>query len=89
MREDQETISIHTTGDPIEEAEICAALDEAGIRYVIQPFEDYAYDGLFTRALGHSRVSVLESDVERAMEAIQPVVEQFQQGDDKRSSQKP
>ena len=82
MREDQETVPIHTAGDPIEEAEICSALDETGIRYVIQPFEDHAYDGLFTRALGHSRVSVLESDVEKAMEAIQPIVEQFQQPND-------
>jgi hypothetical protein len=77
MLENEETIHIHTTEDGVEEADICAALDEADIKYVVQEFEDHAMDGLFTRTLGHSRIFVLEGDVERALQAIQPVVERF------------
>lgn len=77
MFENEETVPIHTAEDSVEDMAVCAALDEAGIKYVVQPFEDHAYDGLFTNVLGHSRISVLKSDVERALQTIRPVVEQF------------
>ncbi|MFH1739887.1 MAG: DUF2007 domain-containing protein [bacterium] len=87
MFENQETVPIHTTSGPIEEAEVCSVLDEAGIKYEVQEFEDDAFSGLFEPVLGHSRISVLEDDVEKAKEVIQPIVEQFQQSDDEEPSE--
>ncbi|HOE12878.1 MAG TPA: hypothetical protein PLQ35_10815 [bacterium] len=52
MYENQETIAIHTCTDQFEEMEIVAALEEEGIRYAVQSFEDQAYDGAFTMAMG-------------------------------------
>lgn len=77
MLENEETVPIHTAENEFEEMAVCAALDEVGIKYIVQEFEDHAYDGLFTRTLGHSRILVLQRDVEKALQVIRPVVERF------------
>jgi len=77
MYDDQKIVTIHTTGGPVEEGEICAALDDAGINYDVQPFEDDALSGLLTTTMGYSRISVLEKDAEKAREVIQPILEEF------------
>ncbi len=87
MFDNQETAPIHTTGGPVEEAEVCAALDDAGIKYEVQEFGDDAFSGLFEPVLGHSRIFVLEDNVDKAKKAIQPIVERFQQSVDEEPSE--
>ena len=87
MFENEETVPIYTADDNVQEMAVCAALDEAGIKYLVVPFEDHAYDGLFTRAFGFSRVCVLKSDAERALEVIRPVVGRFQERENEDTSE--
>lgn len=76
MFENEETVEIHTTESEGEEAAVCAALDEEGIQYMIQPLQ-VTFEGLFPDVQGHSQISVLQHDVERAMQKIQSVLERF------------
>jgi len=82
MFENEETVAIHTAENDVEEMAVCAALDEAGIEYLVQQYEDHALDGLFTRTLGHSRIFVLEHDANKALGVIRPVVARFRSSED-------
>jgi hypothetical protein len=86
MFENEETIPIFTADDSVQEVAVCAALDEAGIKYLVVPFEDHAYDGLFTRVFGFSRVCVFQRDAERALEVIQPIVARFREPENEDTS---
>jgi hypothetical protein len=78
MYEDLETVPVYVCHDPIEEAEMIAALEQAGIHCALQSFEDSAYDGLFTYGLGRSRILVLEKDVVCAERVVQGVAQLFE-----------
>ena len=79
MYEDLETVPVYVCHDPIEEAEMIAALEQAGIRCILQSFEDSAYDGLFTYGLGRCRILVLEKDTVRAERVVEGVARLFNQ----------
>ncbi len=81
MIEDEATVSVYTTKDAIEEADICEALDAARINYVVRELEDEAFDGLFAGGQ-HSRIEVLEQDVDQALEAIEPVADKYRSSED-------
>lgn len=70
---DENLVPVCTTNDGVHESLITGALEDAGIRYVVQSFHDEAFDGLFEETHGHSRVLVLEEDREKAEEIINQV----------------
>ena len=67
---DENLVPVCTTNDEVHEALIKGALDDVGIRYVVQSFHDEAFDGLFEETHGHSRILVFEEDTEKAEEII-------------------
>ncbi len=81
MFENENTVPIFIAGNEAEEIAVCDALEEADISYIVQEYEDHAYDGLFTHAFGYSRVAVLEHDLERALQVIEPVVERLRRSE--------
>ncbi|HOL92931.1 MAG TPA: DUF2007 domain-containing protein [bacterium] len=70
---DENLVPVGTTNDEVHETLIKGALDDAGIRYVVQSFHDEAFDGLFEETYGHSRILVFEDDAEKAEEIISQV----------------
>jgi signal recognition particle subunit SEC65 len=63
-------ILIYTLKNQIEAQVIKAALQEAGIKFVIRTFEDSAYDGIFIPQKGYGQVLVEEKDKQKAKEII-------------------
>lgn len=56
--------------DEVHEALIVSALEEAEIEFVVQGYHDEAFDGLFEKTQGHSRILVLEEDEPAARELV-------------------
>jgi mannose/fructose/N-acetylgalactosamine-specific phosphotransferase system component IIB len=59
-----------TAEDDIQEALIRSALEDAEIEFVIQEYHDTAYDRIYEQIYGHSRILVLEHDMEKAQSII-------------------
>lgn len=64
-------VNLIVTDNEIHEIQIKAALEEAGIRGIVQSFHDQAFDGLAEDKWGHSRVMVFERDYERARDIVE------------------
>lgn len=67
---DENLIPLCITEDGVHEALIASALEEAEIEYVVQGYHDEAFDGLFEKTQGHSRILVLEEDETEAREIV-------------------
>lgn len=67
----EKMVDIFHCQDHIEVCIIQDALEEAGIHFFIQMFQDRVWDGLFEVDKGVAVVQVLEEDAERALEAIE------------------
>jgi hypothetical protein len=63
-------ISIHTLKNQIEAQVIEGELKAAGIKCVIRPFNDSAYDGIFMAQKGYGQVLVDDKDKQRAEEIL-------------------
>jgi len=85
MIDDENTVTVYTTSNAVEEGDICEALEAACVNYVVRSLEDEAFDGLFSGGL-HSRIEVLEQDVEQAREIIELVVGQSESSDEQKQS---
>ncbi len=61
---------VYTLKDQVEENIVAGALGEAGIKFIIRPFSDTAYDGIFVAQKGYGLVMVEEEDKFEAEEII-------------------
>ncbi len=67
-------VAIITTENDIHEGILSDSLTDAGIGFVIKPFDDNVFDGITESHYGHSRILVLEENVEEAKQVISEVL---------------
>ena len=52
---------------------VTGALDEERVEYVLKPFHDTAYDGLFETTHGYALLLAAEEDEDRVMKIVEEV----------------
>ncbi len=67
-------LSVYTLKNQVEAQVIEAALRQAGVKFVIRTFNDYAYNGIFIPQKGYGQVLVESEDRQRAEEIIADVL---------------
>ena len=69
-KEGEKLVSIYTFKNKVELAKLKKALEEAGIRVMIQSFDDTAYNGIYIPQKGVAKLWVHQKDAERAEEIV-------------------
>ena len=70
MTQKEKLVSIYTFKNKVELAKLRKALEEAGIQVMIQPFDDTAYNGIYTLQKGVAKLWVHQKDARRAEEIV-------------------
>lgn len=76
---DQDSVEIYTVSDQVERAIIEEALTQHKIPFMFRSFEDFALDGVYTKAYGLARVVVLKQDEHRARRILERTLQEKQQ----------
>ena len=66
-------VAIITTENEVHEVVLSGALRDDEIDFVIKSFDDNVFDGITESHYGHSRILVLEENVEKAKQAISEI----------------
>jgi hypothetical protein len=75
----QDSVEIYTISNEVERAMIEEALTKYNIPFMFRSFEDFAMDGIYTKAYGLARVVVLKQDEKRARDIIEGTVQKEQE----------
>jgi hypothetical protein len=76
---DQDSVEIYTVSNEVELAMIEEALTQHKIPFMFRSFEEFALDGLYTKAYGLARVVVLKNDEQRARRILERTLQKKQQ----------
>ncbi|MGI6456612.1 MAG: putative signal transducing protein [bacterium] len=63
-------IPVCITNDQVQESLIAGALEQAGLHYVVQNFDDAVFTGTQEQVHGHSRILVFEHEIDKAREIV-------------------
>lgn len=75
----QDSVEIYTVNNEVELAMIEEALTQNDVPFMFRSFEDFALDGLYTKAYGLARVVVLKQDEDPARRILERALQEKQQ----------
>jgi len=76
---EQDSVEIYTVSDEVERSMIDEALTQHKIPFMFRSFEDFALDGVYTKAYGLARVVVLKEYEQRARRILERTLQKKQQ----------
>ncbi len=75
----QDSVEIYTVNNEVELAMIDEALTQHKIPFMFRSFEDFALDGVYTKAYGLARVVVLKQYEQHARRILERTLQKKQQ----------
>jgi hypothetical protein len=69
--DEERLVEVCKTYDQVQESLIAGALEDSGIHYVIQNYEDAVFTGAYEPDHGHSRILVFEHELDKAREIVE------------------
>lgn len=76
---EQDSVEIYTVNNEVELAMIDEALTQHKIPFMFRSFEDFALDGVYTKAYGLARVVVLKQYEQHARRILERTLQKKQQ----------